>query len=212
MRQLLPPPGPGPVIDLGCGEGRAGRELLRLGYRVIGTDQSPTLARAAAASCAAMPVVLADAAALPFAGHSAELVVACMSLLDIDDFEGAVSEIGRILRPGGRLCLAVVHPFISARDEATLHTAQFRFSQPYLEPRRYTDRIERDGPGMTFTSMHRPLSAYAAALFANGMVISGLTESGQGAIPWLLAVRADKTAPRNGTLALSCRRSRVRWD
>ncbi|HEY5358950.1 MAG TPA: hypothetical protein VIJ82_14935, partial [Streptosporangiaceae bacterium] len=66
--------------------------------------------------------------------------------------------------------------------------------------------------GMTFTSMHRPLSAYAAALFANGMVISGLTESGQGAIPWLLAVRADKTAPRNGTLALSCRRSRVRWD
>ena len=140
-------------------------------------------------------MVLADAAALPFAGHSAELVVACMSLLDIDDFEGAVSEIGRILRPGGRLCLAVVHPFISARDEATLHTAQFRFSQPYLEPRRYTDRIERDGPGMTLTGMHRPLSAYAAALLANGMVTSGLTENGQGAIPPLLAVRADKTAP-----------------
>jgi SAM-dependent methyltransferase len=192
LRELLPEPGTGPVIDLGCGEGRAGRELRKLGHRVVGVERSPTLAGAAAGACPAVPVLLADAAALPLADRSAELVVACMSLLDVDDFEGAVSEIGRVLRAGGRLCMAVVHPFASAEDEDSMHTGTHRYSQPYLRPRRYVDQIERDGLAMTFTSMHRPLSAYTSALFAHGMVITALAEGGGGIIPWLLAVRAEK--------------------
>jgi hypothetical protein len=40
--------------------------------------------------------------------------------------------------------------------------------------------------------MHRPLSSYTSALFSHGMVISALTESGDGTIPWLLAIRAEK--------------------
>ena len=52
--------------------------------------------------------------------------------------------------------------------------------------------MERDGLAMTFTSMHRPLSAYTSALFANGMAITALTEAGDGTVPWLLALRADK--------------------
>jgi SAM-dependent methyltransferase len=192
LRQLLPAPTGGAVLDLGCGEGRAGRELLNLGHRVIGADRSATLARAAAAARPALPVVIADAAALPFGDHSTDLVVACMSLLDVDDFPGTVREIGRILRPGGHLCMAVVHPFISAQDEQAMHSGAFTFSRPYLQPRRYVDRVERDGLGMTFTSMHRPLSDYTSALFANGMVLGALIESGNGAIPWLLAARADK--------------------
>jgi SAM-dependent methyltransferase len=190
LRELLPEPGSGPVIDVGCGEGRAGRELRQLGFRVVGVERSPTLAGAAAAACPEMPVLLADAAAMPFADRCADLVVACMSLLDIDDVEGAVAEIGRVLRPGGVLCLAVVHPFCSAQDEDTMHSASFRFSRPYLEPRRYADRVERDGLAMTFTSMHRPLSGYTSALLANGLAISALTEGGAGLIPWLLAIRA----------------------
>ena len=192
LRALLPEPGPGPVVDLGCGEGRGSRELRALGHRVVGADYSPTLTQAARASCPAIPVLRADAAALPFATRSADLVVACMSLLDFDDFAGAVAEIGRVLRPGGQVCLAVVHPFISAQDEDTLHTASIRVSRPYLLARRYTDRVERDGMAMTFSSMHRPLSDYTSALFGQGMAITALSEGGDGVIPWLLAMRADK--------------------
>jgi SAM-dependent methyltransferase len=193
LREILPGPGDGPVIDVGCGEGRGGRELLALGHQVIGADRSPTLARAAATASPALPVVLADAAALPFADASARLVVACMSLIDIDDMEGAIREIGRVLRPGGHLCMALVHPFISAQDDQTMRLRSYQFSQSYLRSRRYTDHIERDGLAMTFTSMHRPLSAYTSALFAHGMVISALAEkAGEGAIPWLLVARADK--------------------
>jgi SAM-dependent methyltransferase len=190
---MLPEPGPGPVIDVGCGEGRGARELLKLGYRqVIGVERSPTLAAAASAGRPWVPVLLADAARLPIADGCADLVLACMSLLDMDDFPGAVREIGRVLRPGGRLCLAVVHPFNSAQDVATMHSPSFQVSEPYLEQRRYTDRMERDGLAMTFTSMHRPLSAYTSALFAEGMAITALTEAGQGTVPWLLTLRADK--------------------
>lgn len=137
-------------------------------------------------------MLLADAAAMPFADRSAELVVACMSLMDIDDLDGAVREIGRVLRPEGRLCLAVVHPFWSVQDEDTMDAISFGFSRPYLEPREYVDRVGSDGLAMTFTSMHRPLSSYASALSANGMVISALAESGASIIPWLLAIRAER--------------------
>jgi SAM-dependent methyltransferase len=191
LRALLPEPGPGPVIDLGCGEGRGSRELRALGHQVVGADYSASLTQAARASCPAIPVLRADAAALPFAARSADLVVACMSLLDFDDFAGAAAEIGCVLRPGGQVCLAVVHPFISALDEDTQRTA-FRVSRPYLRARRYTDRVERDGMAMTFSSMHRPLSDYTSALFGQGMVITALSEGGDGVIPWLLAMRADK--------------------
>jgi hypothetical protein len=45
-----------------------------------------------------------------------------------------------------------------------MRTTSFRFSRPYLEPRRYADHVKRDGLTMTFTSMHRPLRAYVSAL------------------------------------------------
>ena len=193
LRAMLPEPGAGPVIDVGCGEGRAARELVKLGYRaIVGVERSPTLAAAAAAASPRVPVLIADAAALPIADESADLVLACMSLLDVDEFERSVSEIGRVLRPDGRLCLAVVHPFASAQDVSSMHTDDFRVSEPYLGQRRYTDCMERDGLAMTFTSMHRPLSAYTSALFANGLAITALTEGGTGTVPWLLALRADK--------------------
>ncbi len=194
LRELLPGLVPGPVIDVGCGEGRAGRELMALGYRVIGVEYSPTLAVAAATASPALPVVRADAAAMPLSGQCTELVVACMSLLDIDDFEGAVREIARVLRPGGRLCMAVVHPFATALEEYTMRAEPCRVSEPYLQTRRYVDHVERDGLTMTFTSMHRPLSAYTSVLFANGMLISALTEGGAGTVPWLLTLRAEKAA------------------
>jgi hypothetical protein len=88
--------------------------------------------------------------------------------------------------------MAVVHPFASAQDVSGLHTDDFQVSEPYLGQRRYSDSVERDGLAMTFTSVHRPLSAYTSALFANGMAITALTEGGDGSIPWLLTLRADK--------------------
>lgn len=191
LQRLFPHPVSGPVLDHGCGEGRAGRLLVAAGLPVVGVDRSPTLTSAAAGGDPALPVALADAAALPFPDAVFGLVVASMSLHDIDDFERAMAEVGRVLRPDGVLCLAVVHPFCTAQDEETSHTGEFRVSRPYLQSRRYEDHIARSGLKMTFASMHRPFRDYVTALTGAGLVITALGEDGEGAVPWLLTIRAE---------------------
>jgi len=190
LAQIMPEAG-GLVLDLGCGEGRVARLLRAAGRQVIGVERSPTLARAAATGSPPVPVALADAAALPFADASIGVVVACMSLMDVDGFDGAVAETARVLRPDGVFCAAVVHPFDSAHDSHAPGSPP-RISRPYLQVRRYEDHFERDGLAMTFVSMHRPLGAYTAAIFGNGMVITDLREHGDGDFPWLLTIRAEK--------------------
>jgi ubiquinone/menaquinone biosynthesis C-methylase UbiE len=111
--ELVPPPG-ALTLDVGCGEGRVARDLKALGHTVISIDASPTMVAAARQGDPDGDYRLADAAALPLDDACADLVVAFMSLQDVDDMPGAVSEIARVLVPGGRACLAVVHPLNSA--------------------------------------------------------------------------------------------------
>jgi ubiquinone/menaquinone biosynthesis C-methylase UbiE len=83
---------------------------------VTGVDASPTMVRLAASHNDRQPVVLADAAALPFRDGAFDLVVAYMSLHDIDAMPAAVTEAARVLRPDGRLCAAIPHPVNSAGE------------------------------------------------------------------------------------------------
>ena len=124
------------VLEIGCGEGRVGRELERLGHRVVGIELSATLARAAKEAEPSFAIARADAAALPIIDAAVTVVVACMALQDIDDLEAAVCEAARVLRPGGQLCVAIVHPFASAQDLATVDEEQASVSEPYLRARR----------------------------------------------------------------------------
>lgn len=174
--ELLPSPGHR-TVDVGCGEGRLSRRLKELGHCVIAVDASPTLVAAAREADGSMDVRLADAAALPFDDASADLVVAFMSLQDVDDMPAAVREAGRVLEPGGKLCLAIVHPINSAgRFVEQAADADFVISGGYLQAFDYSDRVERAGLTMTFHSRHRPLQDYFVALEQAGLVIEALRE------------------------------------
>jgi SAM-dependent methyltransferase len=165
---LLPAPGR-LTLDLGCGEGRGGIALRERGHRLIGADAAPTLAGLARETGAYEHVYLADAAALPLGDGAVDLVVAYMSLHDMDDLAGVLSEVGRVLEPGGRLCAAIVHPFASAHLGSGAET-------PYFQVGLYTDVVERDGLEMAFHGIHRPLQDYVVALRDAGMVIEDLRE------------------------------------
>jgi SAM-dependent methyltransferase len=173
---LVPAPGRR-TLDLGCGEGRLSRDLKALGHRVVGIDASPTMLAAAREADPSIETRLADAAALPFADGAFDCVVAFMSLQDVDDFEEAIRESSRVLEPGGRLCLAIVHPINSAgRFESDEPASPLVIEGSYLEPSRYEEKVERDGFEMTFVSDHRPLQAYADALADAGLLIECLRE------------------------------------
>src|SRR5919206_890635 len=163
--ELLPPPR-GTTLDIGCGEGRVGAELERRGHRVLGVELSPTLAARARER---HEVVEADAADLPFEDASFPLVVSFSSLMDMDDAAGAVREAARVLEPGGRFCVAIVHPFLSA-GSGEPHT----IAGSYLEPVRQRGQLAY--ADVEFESTHRPLSWYADAVFSAGLLAESLRE------------------------------------
>lgn len=164
--ERLPPPGRA-TLEVGCGEGRFGRALVERGHRVTGVEIAPTLAALARES---FEVVEADAAALPFADGSFDLVVAFMSPMDMEDMAGAVREAARVLEPGRRFSAAIVHPILSAGEGEP-----FTIARSYLEPHPYRERLAT-APEHEFDSMHRPLETYMRAFEDAGLLIVELRE------------------------------------
>lgn len=116
----------------------------------------------------------------------------------MDDLDGCVNEIGRVLRPGGCLCAAFIHPFLSAFDTDAYKQEQLTLKEPYLTERPYIDHTERADLAMTFISMHRPLSRYLGAFFAAGFVMDRFSEFGTKPIPWLVTTRLLRTMSTSG--------------
>lgn len=185
---LVPPAGRA-ALDLGCGEGRGGVALHALGHRVVGVDSSPSLARLASETGAYERVVVGDAASMPFADGSFDLVIAFMSLQDMDDAPGAVREAARALSPGGRMVAAFVHPFASARLERDAAE-----QLGYFDVQRTLDEVERDGLAFAFHQIHRPLQDWFGLFRGDGFQLEDLreprpSEADAAAVPRLAASR-----------------------
>ena len=196
--ELLPPPGRR-TLDVGCGEGRLTRDLTALGHRIVAVDASPSMVAYAREADPDGEYLLASGAELPFEDGSADLVIAFMSLQDMDDADGAVREAWRILEPGGRFCIALVHPLNSGGTfEGDEEDAPFVVRDSYFERRRYVDRIEKDGIVMTFTSDHRSLEGWLRPLEEAGFLLESVREipgthrARWQRIPLFLHVRAVK--------------------
>lgn len=101
--------GDGLVCDLGCGPGQIGAYLAERGRDVIGVDISPGMLRTARERHPNLRFQLGDMRALPLANASCVAVACFYSLIHIPRAEvpTALTEIGRVLRPNGRLLLAV---------------------------------------------------------------------------------------------------------
>jgi SAM-dependent methyltransferase len=165
---LVPPPGR-LTIDIGCGEGRLGRALAERGHEVLGVDSSPTLAQLARESGGYREVLEASAESIPLPDACADVAVAFMTLHDMDDLTAPVREAARLLQPGGRLCVAVPHPFAElAREHAG--------DSDYFTAHRYVESVEREDVAMTFVSWRHPLSAYTRALERAGFLVESIRE------------------------------------
>ena len=108
------PPG-GDLLDVPCGYGRHAIPLARAGLRVTGVDRSPTLlaeARRRAGDDQHPELVEADYRELPFPDESFDAALNLFTSLgfygDEEDVR-ALTEIGRVLRPGGRLVIETMH-------------------------------------------------------------------------------------------------------
>jgi len=129
---------------------------------------------------------VADAARMLLARASFDLVIAYNSLMDIDDMPGAVREAARVLVPGGRLVISILHPANTGRTAGQGDDLAFVVDGSYFQHRRTREQAERDGISMIFASYRRPLSAYTRALEEAGLLIEAVREP--------IATRPDGTA------------------
>jgi len=166
LMSLLPPPR-GRTLDVACGEGRVARELKERGYEVQGIEGSQALADAAREADPDFEVTLGDAAAMPFPDAHFDLAVASLCLMNMDDMPAVLSEIARVLRPGGQLCLSVLHP---------INTWGKIGERRYFEVVGYSETIGAGEDRLTLHDTHRSLQAYFDALERAGFLIERLIE------------------------------------
>lgn len=109
VAELLPLLGAGPVLELGCGNGKLLRPLRAAGIDAVGLDVAFHALRRLAPGT---PRVLADASVLPFrdGAFSAVLDVHCTGHLGADGRAAAAREAARVLRPDGLLVVERLTP------------------------------------------------------------------------------------------------------
>src|SRR5204862_2075872 len=96
------------VLDVGCGDGRLAVELERAGVRVAGTDPSRiAIERAREALPGARFEQIGASGRLPFDDSAFDAVTCIHVLQHVEDTQTLMSEIRRVLKPGGTLAVAV---------------------------------------------------------------------------------------------------------
>ena len=116
------------ALDTGTSAGTNLRMLKQLGFRnVTGLDISED----AIAFCEAKglgPVEQGDICAMPFADDSFDLVLATDVIEHVEEDDGALREIARVLRPGGALLLTVpaFELLWGLQDRVSKHKRRYR--------------------------------------------------------------------------------------
>ena len=93
------------VLDLACGTGDLCRDLVRAGHAPIGVDLSFGMLAAARTGA---PLVQADALRLPVGDGRVEGATCGFALRNFVELAPFLDELGRVVRPGGRLALIEV--------------------------------------------------------------------------------------------------------
>jgi demethylmenaquinone methyltransferase/2-methoxy-6-polyprenyl-1,4-benzoquinol methylase len=104
------------VLDVACGTGDVALAMRAAGaHEVIGLDFSPVMISAATAKArergSDAGFLVGDAMALPFAANSFDACTVAFGLRNMPDYPAAISEMTRVLRPGGKFICLEMTPF-----------------------------------------------------------------------------------------------------
>jgi SAM-dependent methyltransferase len=166
------------ILELGAGAAAGARWLAGQGAEVVALDLSAGMLRhareAGERSGVRVPLVQADALALPFPSGAFDIVCTAFGAIPfVADSGAAMREVARVLRPGGSWVFSITHPmrwiFWDEPDETGLVARNSYFDRtPYVE----TD--ERGVP--TYVEQHRTLGDRVRELVAAGFVLRDLVE------------------------------------
>ncbi|MFD6449113.1 class I SAM-dependent methyltransferase [Promicromonospora sp. NPDC060204] len=157
------------ILDAGCGSGPLSAELRDRGAEMTGFDGSPSMIELARRRLGDdVPLTVADLARpLPYADDTFDDVVSSLVLHYLEDWQPPLTELRRVLKPGGRLILSVNHPLVRP----------FNFpKEDYFAVRQFSEEYDFAGQPGTLTYWHRPLHAMIDAFTAVGFDIASIAE------------------------------------
>lgn len=157
------------ILDAGCGAGPLAAALRERGAQVTGFDSSAAMVALAQRRLGPdTKLLVADLAEpLPFGAGEFDDAVVSLVLHYLEDWSGPLAELHRVVRPGGRLILAVNHPVI----RPVVYP-----DEDYFATSPYTEDYTFDGQTVYLTFWHRPLHAMTDAFTRAGFRISVISE------------------------------------
>lgn len=166
------------VLEIGAGAGQCSRWLVSQGVDSTATDISSAMLAAGSVMNARhqldVPLVTADARALPFDAASFDVVFSAYGAIPfVPDAREVHLEVHRVLKPGGRWVFSTTHPIRWAfPDDPSEHGL--------TATRSYFDRdpyVETDAAGqVTYTEYHRTIGDHLRDLTSSGFSVVNLVE------------------------------------
>lgn len=170
------------VLDAGCGEGYLSRIIHSIGGRVVGIDACGELIDAArsAAEREKRDIVYhhGSVIALPLDDETFDCVVCNHLVNDLPDPAPAFNEFGRVLKPGGKLVVLMLHPCFYAASTGDETTSGESMSDQYFETRSFAQsfRVAGELSPAPVTVWMRSLESYLSALTDANFSLSAIQE------------------------------------
>lgn len=159
VHALLDQVPPGAALDAACGTGRQTRALTARGHRTVGVDQSPQMLDKARAHAPDAAYRLGDLERLPLDDDTVDLAVCSLALTHFADLRPPVAELARVVRPGGRIVISDLHPFVTSLQGQCLFvhgSERLAFVRNHVHlPSRYLEAFRE--AGLTVRGCHEPL-------------------------------------------------------
>ncbi|MBF6614094.1 MAG: class I SAM-dependent methyltransferase [Chloroflexi bacterium] len=195
------------LLDLACGHGRMARELARRGAHVVGVDISAALLDKARGCEQVDPMGIvylhADVTSPDtLKGEIFDGAVCSFGLSDIDDLNGAIATVARVLRPSGSFTFSILHPCFSGW-EAKGASPSWPPGQGYFAEGWWRSSGPAGGVRTKVGANHRMISTYLNTLAHYGLMIEEVAEPkppqewldvapSMGPVPIYLIVRCRK--------------------
>ena len=149
---------------------------------MLGVDSSANLIQAASAlsstDASAPRFRVADVTDLEDASSSYDLVLCNHLMNDLPDPRGPIAEFARVLKPGGRIVILMLHPCFYNDRASRTNGDNREVASAYFTQRKVTQQFNVDGiiSPAEVTSWHRPLEFYVQALQDAGLCLTDLQE------------------------------------
>ncbi len=172
------------IIEIGCGEGYFSRILAETGASVVASDISPELIKKAKEMGGTARYEIASAENLSFAKDGeADVVLAVLTLQNMERIEPVLKEAARVLSRGGKLVGIINHPTFRIPKRSSwgwddAASVQYRRVDGYLSASRAEIDMTpgRNGTHAHTYSFHRSLQDYMKALSGAGFMIARIEE------------------------------------